>query len=112
MKICATDIKVTGRFLRIARLDADKFQFLQDDPEPIVQGLRNSGARADLFTFIERLPHTQPRYKYPMEWDNFAAITLTTFDEWWNKQLGFKARNKAKQAEKKGVVLREVPFSD
>jgi hypothetical protein len=112
MKICATDIKVTGRFLRIARLDADKFQFLQDDPELIVQGLRNSGARADLFTFIERLPHTQPRYKYPMEWDNFAAITLTTFDEWWNKQLGFKARNKAKQAEKKGVVLREVPFSD
>jgi len=26
--------------------------------------------------------------------------------------LGFKARNKAKQAEKKGVVIREVPFDD
>jgi hypothetical protein len=47
-----------------------------------------------------------------MEWDNFAAIPISTFEDWWTKQLGFKARNKAKQAEKKGVVLREVPFSD
>jgi hypothetical protein len=47
-----------------------------------------------------------------MEWDNFAAVPLTTFDDWWTKTIGFKARNKAKQAEKKGVVLREVPFSD
>jgi hypothetical protein len=31
---------------------------------------------------------------------------------WWTKQLGFKARNKAKQAAKKGVVVREVAFSD
>jgi hypothetical protein len=47
-----------------------------------------------------------------MEWDNFAAIPISSFEQWWSKQIGFKARNKAKQAEKKGVVLREVPFSD
>ena len=47
-----------------------------------------------------------------MEMDNFAAIPISTFENWWTKQIGFKARNKAKQAEKKGVVLREVPFSD
>jgi hypothetical protein len=44
--------------------------------------------------------------------DNFAAIPITTFENWWMKELGFKARNKAKQAEKKGVSLREVPFDD
>jgi hypothetical protein len=47
-----------------------------------------------------------------MEWDNFAALPISTFDNWWMKTLGFKARNKAKQAEKKGVTLREVPFDD
>ncbi|MGD0214395.1 MAG: hypothetical protein ABSB87_14290 [Terriglobales bacterium] len=47
-----------------------------------------------------------------MEWDNFAALPITTFDHWWNKVLGFKARNKAKQAEKKGVKVREIPFDD
>jgi len=112
MRISGQQIKVTGRLLRIARLDADKFQFLEGDPQPVLDGLRKCGTRVDLFTFIQRLPETTPKYNYPMELDNFAAITLSTFDEWWNKQLGFKARNKAKQAEKKGIVLREVPFSE
>jgi hypothetical protein len=47
-----------------------------------------------------------------MEMDNLAAIPVTTFEHWWMQQIGFKARNKAKQAEKRGVVVREVPFND
>jgi hypothetical protein len=61
---------------------------------------------------MQKLPETEPKYPYPMEWDNFAALPVSTFDHWWTQQLGFKARNKAKQAEKKGVTLREVPFDD
>jgi hypothetical protein len=95
----------------MARLDGEKFRFLED-PETVLDGLRKSRMRIDLFTFTQRLPNTKPLFPYPMEWDNFAAIPISTFEEWWTKQLGFKARNKAKQAEKKGLVLREVPFSD
>ncbi len=58
------------------------------------------------------LPETTPKFNYPMEWDNFAALSLTTFDDWWMKTLDNKTRNKARQAEKKGVTLREVPFDD
>src|SRR5260370_41006576 len=47
-----------------------------------------------------------------MEWDNFAALPVATFDHGWMQQIGFKAGNKAKQAEKKGVSVREVPFDD
>ena len=111
MKIENIEIKTTGRFLRIARLDADKYQFL-DDPKPILDALKKSRKRVDLFTFVQKLPDTTPKFTYPMEWDNFAAIHITTFNDWWTKQIGFKARNKAKQAEKKGVVIREVPFSE
>ena len=75
-------------------------------------GLRKCGARVDLFTFMQRLPETSPKYPYPMEWDNLAVLPVSTFDRWWTEQIGFKARNKAKQAEKKGVVVREVPFDD
>jgi hypothetical protein len=112
MKICGNEIRVSGQLLRVARLDADKFQFLEDDPEQVLDGLRHCGHRVDLFTFTQRLPDTTPKYKYPMEWDNFAALPVTTFENWWTKQLGFKARNKAKQAAKKGVSVREVAFSD
>lgn len=112
MMIRDKQIKISGRHLRIARLDADKFHFLEGDPEPVLEGLRNCGTRVDIFTFIQRLPETKPKFAYPMEIDNFAAIPITTFDSWWKEQLGFKARNKAKQAEKKGVIIREVPFSE
>ncbi len=111
MRICGQEISVQGRLLRIARLEADKYQFL-DDPEAVLEGLRKCGTPIDLFTFLQRLPETTPKYDYPMEWDNLAAVTVTTFEYWWNKQIGFKARNKARQAAKKGVVIREVPFND
>jgi hypothetical protein len=111
IKIGDKEIRITGRFLRIARLEGDGFEFLSD-PEALLAELRNSPARIDLFTFMQRAAETTANFKYPMEWDNYAAVRITTFDNWWNQQIGFKARNKAKQAQKKGVVIREVPFDD
>jgi hypothetical protein len=111
MRICGEQITIEGRLLRIARLKADQYQFL-DDPQAMLEGLRTCGTRIDLFTFMQRLPETVPKYDYPMEWDNLAALKVTTFEYWWNKQIGFKARNKARQAAKKGVIIREVPFDE
>lgn len=111
MNICGKEFRVTGRVLRVARLEAEKYQFLED-PRVAVEALRTCGMRIDLFTFMQRVPETTVKYDYPMEWDNFAALSVSTFDHWWTEQIGFKARNKAKQAERKGVIIREVPFSD
>jgi hypothetical protein len=104
-------IRVEGKVVRIGRLDADLFHFV-DNPEEVIGALRECGTRVDLFTFLQRLPEGPAKYSYPMEWDNLAVLPVSTFDHWWNEQIGFKARNKAKQAEKKGVELREVPFND
>ena len=109
IRVCGKEIRVEGRLLRIARLDADKYQFL-NDPEPVLDGLRKSGIRIDLFTFMQKLPETSPKYTYPTEWDNLAALQVFSFDHWWTQQIRFKARNKARQAEKKGITVREVPF--
>lgn len=111
IKVSGRNINVQGRILRVASIDGEKWRFL-DDPESLIEGLRQCGKRIDLFTFLQRLPGGPPRYAYPMEMDNFAVLPISTFDHWWTKQIGFKARNKAKQAEKRGVTLREVPFDD
>lgn len=108
---CGKQIRIGGRLVRVAQLEGDGYQFL-DDPQPMIDNLARCGRRVDLFTFMQRLPDTEPKYSYPMEWDNLATLPITTFEHWWNSQIGFKARNKAKQAEKKGVVVREVPFDD
>jgi len=111
MQVCGNEIRVQGRFCRIARLDADRYKYI-DDPVSVVEGLRNSGKRIDLFTFIQNPTETQRKYDYPMEWDNLAVLPISSFDDWWTKILGFKARNKAKQAQKKGVTIREAAFDD
>jgi hypothetical protein len=111
LKICGRDINIRGRLLRVATIEGDKYRFL-DDPQALVGGLQRCGTRIDLFTFMQRLSETTPKYSYPMEWDNFAALPISTFDHWWTKVLGFKGRNKAKQAEKRGVKIREIPFDD
>lgn len=111
ISICDREVRIEGRILRIARPHGDRYRFM-DDPAPIIAGLGTSGIRVDLFTFAQRLPESQPKYSYSFEWDNFAVLPISTFENWWTQELGFKARNKAKQAEKNGVVLREVPFDD
>jgi hypothetical protein len=111
MRICNKDIRVHGRFIRIARIDGDKYNF-PEDPEALLEGLKKCGIRVDLFTFLQKLPETAPKYSYPMEWDNLAVLPVSTFDHWWTQQIRSFPRNRARQAEKRGVVLREVPCNE
>lgn len=112
-EICLEGRKVVvqGGLCRVAHVDGEGYKFVAD-PAAAIAALRGSNARADIFTFMQEPPEASPRYQYPYEWDNFAVLPISTFDQWWSKQIGFKARNKAKQAVKKGIVIREVPFDD
>ena len=83
-----------------------------DDPRPVIAGLRKCGTRVDLFTFLQRLPETQPKYDYPTVQDNLAVIEVSSMDYWRDHQIRSYARNRSRQAEKKGVTIREVPFDD
>ena len=111
MKVGGRDIQITGGLLRTARLAVDAYESV-DDPEATLAALRASGSRIDLFTFMQKLPDTSPKYAYPMEWDNVAALPVSTFDHWWTKQINTNARKAVRVAEKKGIVVREVPFDD
>jgi hypothetical protein len=111
INVAGADIRIEGRLLRIARLERERFEGLAN-PEAVISSLRRCGRRVDLFTFMQRLPETQPKYSYPMEWDNLAVLPVSTFSHWLNHQIRFAPRGRLRQAEKKGVATREVPFSD
>jgi hypothetical protein len=111
MNVSEHELRIEGRILKLAALAADTYEFVHN-PESVIRELQRCKQHVDLFTFIQPLPDTAPKHSYYFEWDNLAVIPVTTFDDWWMNQIGFKARNKAKQAEKRGIRLREVPFSD
>ena len=111
MEVEGMEVRMRGHLVRIAYLDGEGYQFLRD-PEQASNVIQSFGKRVDLFTFIPKISDSTPRYSYPMEWDNMAAIPVTTYDHWMTKQIDFKVRNKIKKAAKNGVVVREVPLDD
>ena len=111
MEVCGKEMRFRGSLVRIAHLDGEGYQFLED-PETSLKSLRESRPRADLFTFVQRLSKPSPEYSYPMEWDNFAVVPISSFDEWMAHQINKKTRNMVRKAEKSDVSLREIPFDD
>jgi hypothetical protein len=109
--VCGKEMKLRGRFVRIARLEGEKHNF-PDDPAAVIDGLRQSRTRADIFTFLQSVSDTSPKYSYAFEYDNLAVLPVSTFEHWWNQQIRSYPRNRARQAGKKGVTFREVPFGE
>jgi len=111
MKICDKEVRIQGRLIKLGSLDADTYEFLEN-PEEALEEVRRCGTRIDLFTFMQRMPDTSPKYRYPMVWDNLAVLPVTTYDHWWTRQVNDKTRNMVRRAHKKGVTLRELSFDD
>jgi hypothetical protein len=74
--------------------------------------LGESGIGADIFSFAQRLPDTAPRFDYPYELDNSAAIPVTTYDSWFKDRTAADVRQNVRRALKSGVSVRIVPFDD
>jgi len=110
MHICGKEIRIEGNLIRVARI-AEGFEQV-GDPNELVSALQKSGHRVDLLTFMQALSERLPKYDFFMEWDNFAAMPVETFDQWFTKRVDTKIRNKLRKAEKVGVQVREVPFDD
>lgn len=104
-------IVTRGRVLKTARLLDEHYAFVKD-PVTFVQKLKDSGERIDIFTFIQELHDKVPRYPFYHEWESMAMLPLTTYDNWFTHQINFKPRNKIRKAQKAGVEIRLVPFSD
>lgn len=111
MNVFGKELRVRGRLIKIARLAAEGFEYF-DDPVAAVDGIRRIGPRIDIFTFPQNLADKTIKYTYPIEWDNVAALPITSFDYWWKSQITDKTRNMVRRAEKKGVSVKEVALDD
>lgn len=105
------DIVVTGKLIKFARIKEEEYEDV-DDPALLIKEINHAEAKADIFTFWQRLPETKPKYGYYMEWSDVAAIPIKSFDHWWEKQIDAKTRNMIRKAKKQGVEIKVVHFTD
>src|SRR6266481_4762082 len=111
MEINGRKILIEGKISRIARLDQEWYEDIED-PTTLINELEKTAPKPDIVTFWQRLPDTEPKYSYRMEPDSIAALPIKSYSFWWEKQIDRKARNKIRKAEKKGVVVKPATFDD
>jgi len=109
-------VVVTGRWIKMAAIHDDEWLESElEDPEGCISKLKEGeshGVRADIFTFAQKLPATSPKYPYPLEWDNVAAIRLPSFKDWWENRLPQETRKNVRRSTRRGVVVRIEQLDD
>lgn len=111
LKIDNKVLVLEGKFPKIARIRDEWFEDVEN-PDLIIEALKKVDLKPDLFTFVQRPPEIDPKYDYYMEKQKLTALHITTFNDWWEKQLPSETRKKAKRAAKRGVDIRIAEFND
>ncbi len=102
---------ISGKFIKTACLK-NEWQEDIDDPEEVIRALKKSGARVDLLRFWQRIPETEPKFPYYKEWRQVAAIPISDFKHWWDKQVNPNTRRLVRKVEKLGVTIKETQLDD
>ena len=115
LELNGNKLYATGRWLKTARVRGEEMMEHElPNPEVYIETLRrsvNQPVRADIFTFTQKLPATQPKHLYPFEYESAAAIRLLSFKEWWDS-LPQETRKNVRRSSKRGVVVRIKEFDD
>jgi len=105
---------VTGRFIRTAWVQDETYVEgeIAPDPNVFVSQLKKWDIRPDIFTFSQKVTDTKPKFPYQFEWENFAVIPITSYDDWFRHRAKSDVRQNVRRAKKEGVVTKSVPFDD
>ncbi len=115
MDVGEDTLVVRGKWLKKATVyDEEWLEEELHDPALCVRTLKDAPSRAlraDLFTFTQKLPATLPKYRYEMELESVAGLSLPSFAEWWEK-LPQETRKNVRRAQKRGVEVKVKEFDD
>jgi hypothetical protein len=114
VRIADRDVIISGKWIRSAFIFEEDWLETEPVPNPAVftDSLKHLPSIPDYFTFSQRFTAPKPRFPFPFEWDNIAAIPINTFEEWWEKRVSHDLRKDVKRSEKRGVTVQVAEFDD
>ena len=98
-----------GKRLRIATVRSEEMLERElENPDLYINALKdgaNQKLKAHIFSFVQKLPATQPKYPYRMEWESVAAIQLVSSKLWW-EALPQETRKNVRRSQRRGVAVK------
>lgn len=112
-QIEGTTVLASGTWLKTAVVQDEELTVSESvvDPELFISELKKSGLAVDIVTFSQKLWDTTPKFNYPLEWDNWAVIPITTYSD-WEKRAESSVRRAVRRAAKVGVVVKVAEFDE
>lgn len=115
IRACGVSVLSRGRLVKTAEV-FDEYWLERDllpRPEALIaelQGIKKN--KPDLFTFAQRIPNTDPAYNYDYEWINYAALPITTYEQWFQHQVPSACRRNIRASEKRGIIIQVSDYDD
>lgn len=105
---------VTGKWLKVAYVHDEPFVVGESVPNPeiFLDRLANCGFKPDLFKFAQKITDPVPKFNYHLEWDNFAVLEITSYEDWLQKQAKKDVKENLRRAKREGVTARVCEYTD
>lgn len=114
MRVCDITVVSSGRLFTTAEI-FDEYWLERDllpRPDMLVAELQGKKDRPDLFTFAQRVPEIDSRYSYHCELDNYAVLPVSTYEQWFQKQIPAATRRAIRASEKRGITVSISEYND
>jgi hypothetical protein len=113
-RICDRTIIVTGNWLKTATVQDEHFVEgeLVPDPELVIAHLKQWDKKPDIFTFCQKITDPARRHGYHTEWDDFAVVPITTYEDWFRNRIKKDVKENLRRAKREGVEARAVTYDD
>lgn len=107
-------VVVKGKFLRTAQVFDEYWLRANEVPDPlrVIDLCKASKLAPDLFVFTQRVPNITVQHSYFTEWANVAVIPISSYEEWFGKQVTSATRRNIRAAANRGVVVKECAFDE
>jgi len=108
------NVIATGKWIKVAAVRDEAFQLgeVVARPEMFITKLKQWAVRPDIFQFAQKFTEPKPRFSYLMEWDNFAAFPITSYEEWLQKHAKKDVKENLRRAKREGVVVKTCEYND
>lgn len=82
------------------------------DINEVCKTLKASRLRPDILTFAQRPLSRQPEHSFKIEWENVAAVSTKSVEEWLQHGVNAATRKAVNRARRSGIAVQETSFND